>query len=83
MFDLSAWASSDKPTSYTYTIVGVSTNALKVVRNDRVTPQTFSKKTFQALASKGSLTILSPTTFQVLVDQEWNPDSQFDDIDLS
>ena len=82
MFDLNAWASEEKPTSYTYTIVGVSPNALKVLRNDRVSPQTFSKKTFKKLASEGRLSILSPSTFQVEIDSEWDPDSQFDDIDL-
>lgn len=82
MFDLKAWASSEKPTSYTYTIVGVSDNALKVLRNDRVTPQTFSKKTLQKIASEGRLSILSPSTFQVELDSEWDPDSQFEDLDL-
>lgn len=82
MFDLQAWASEEKPTSYTYTIVGVSPNALKVLRNDRVSPQTFSKKTFQAKLKEGSLTILSPNSFQLNLDPEWNPDSQFDDLDL-
>jgi hypothetical protein len=80
-FDLNAWASQEKPTHYTYEIKGVSANALKVVRNDKVTPQTFSKKTFQALLEEGRLTILSNSTFQVEIDKEWNPDSQFDNLD--
>ena len=81
MFDLNAWASQEKPTHYTYEIKGVSANALKVVRNDKVTPQTFSKKTFQALLEEGRLTILNNSTFQVEIDKEWNPDSQFDNLD--
>lgn len=81
MFDLNAWASQEKPTHYTYEIKGVSANALKVVRNDKVTPQTFSKKTFQALLEEGRLTILNNSSFKVEIDQEWNPDSQFDDLD--
>jgi hypothetical protein len=80
-FDLNAWASQEKPTHYTYEIKGVSANALKVVRNDKVTPQTFSKKTFQALLEEGRLTILNNSTFQVEIDKEWNPDSQFDNLD--
>jgi hypothetical protein len=80
-FDLNAWASQEKPTHYTYEIKGVSANALKVQRNDKVTPQTFSKKTFQALLEEGRLTILNNSTFQVEIDKEWNPDSQFDNLD--
>jgi hypothetical protein len=80
-FDLTAWASEQKPTHYTYEIVGVSANALKVKRNDRASAQTFSKKTFQALLAEGRLTILNNSTFQVEIDKEWNPDSQFDSLD--
>ena len=80
-FDLNAWASNEKPTHYTYEIKGVSATALKVVRNDKVTPQTFSKKTFQALLEDGRLTILTNSTFQVEIDKDFDPNSQFDDLD--
>jgi hypothetical protein len=81
MFNLNAWASQEKPTHYTYEIKGVSANALKVVRNDKVTPQTFSKKTFQALLDEGRLTILNNSSFKVEIDKEWDPNSQFDNLD--
>jgi hypothetical protein len=80
-FSFDAWSSEERPTHYTYKTVGVSKNALKVVRSDRAKPQTFSKKTFNSLKEEGRLTIIDRLTFQVEIDQEWNPDSQFDSLD--
>jgi len=82
MFDLSAWASSEKPSHYDYKIVGVSANALQVLRSDRSRPQTFTKATFQRLAEEGRLEITGPTTFKVERDSDYDPNSQFDKLDL-
>ena len=82
MFDLHAWASEEKPTHYTYTIVGVNARALKVLRNDRTRPQPYSKETFQLLKKEGRLEILSKTTFRVEIDEDFDPNSQFDELDL-
>lgn len=81
MFNLTDWASETKPTHYTYEIKGVSANALKVVRNDRTSSQTFSKRTFQALLEEGRLEIINNSTFKVEIDKDFNPDSQFDSLD--
>lgn len=80
-FDLNAWASNERPSHYTYEIVGVSDNALKVIRSDKGTPQTFTKRTFQKLRDEGTLEILSPTSFRTKRDENYNPDSAFTELD--
>ena len=82
MFDLTAWASSEKPSHYTYKIVGVSTTALQVLRSDKSRPQTFTKATFQRLVEEGRLEILTNDSFRVARDEDFDPNSQFDKLDL-
>ncbi len=81
-FDLNAWGSEERPTSYTYTVVGVSDNALKVKRNDRAATQTFSKKTFVSLKKEGRLHV-NPDgkSFRLDISGEWDPESQFTPLD--
>jgi len=81
MFDLKN-LSEDKPSSYTYTVKGLSKTAMKVLRSDRAKPQTFMLKTYFSLLKEGRLTVLSSTTFQVENDTDFNPESQFDELDL-
>lgn len=80
-FDLDAWDSEESRTHYTYEVVGSRKDALRVVRDDKSSAQTFSRKTYKKLKDEGRLQKLSATTFKVEIDPEWNPDSQWDDLD--
>jgi hypothetical protein len=62
---------NDKPTHHTYELLGESSTAFQVKRQDRGTPQVFTKATFQALLAEGRLEIIDDYTFKVKTDENW------------
>lgn len=80
-FDQLAWASEEKPDWYTYEIIGVSPRSLKVIRNDKGVPQIFTRVVYQRLLSEKKLEILSPTSFRTKRDTDYNPNSEFTELD--
>lgn len=74
---------NEKPTHHTYELLGESTTAFQVKRQDRGTPQVFTKATFQALLEEGRLEIIDDYTFKVEIDTNYDPNSSFKAITKS
>ena len=82
---LSAFVASlnEKPTHHTYELLGESSTAFQVKRQDRGTPQVFTKATFQALLEEGRLEVIDEYTFKVEIDTNYDPNSSFKGITRS